>query len=310
MSLKKIENFNSVFFKRRLQQSLPLFVLLLPAAVLLFLFNYVPMYGVQIAFRDFKIADGITGSEWVGLDHFITFVSSPRFWTLIKNTLAVNVYSLIMFPVPIILALMLNYSVSKRFSKTVQMATYAPHFISVVVLVSMIELFFSSSTGIVNTIISWLGFEKIPFLMQPESFKHLFVWSGIWQSAGWSSIIYIGTLTTIPPDLHEAAIIDGATKMQRVWNIDIPGMLPTIITMFIMRIGQLMDLGTQKVLLMQNGPNITESEVVSTYVYKIGLLHNNFSYSAAIGLFNTVINIILLIVANKVCRKLSKTSLF
>lgn len=308
--MKQIQSLDKVVFKRRLQQSLPLFILMLPAMILLFLFNYVPMYGVQIAFRDFKIADGITGSEWVGLKHFMTFIGSPRFGTLIKNTLTINVLSLLMFPVPIILALMLNYSVSKRFGKAVQMATYAPHFISVVVLVSMIELFFSSSSGIVNTTLAMFGFDKIPFLMQPETFKYLFVGSGIWQSAGWSSIIYIGTLTTISPDLHEAAIIDGATKMQRVRHIDLPSMAPTIITMFIMRIGQLMDLGTQKVLLMQNGPNITQAEVVSTYVYKIGLLQNDFSYSAAIGLFNTVINIILLVVANRICKKLSKTSLF
>ncbi len=296
--------------KKKLKSSLPLYLLLLPGIIVLILFNYVPMYGVQIAFRDFTIREGITGSDWVGFQHFITFMTSPRFAQLVGNTLTINLLSLCTFPIPIIFALMLNYCNIPKFKKAVQMATYAPHFISVIVLVGMIELFLSPSTGVVNKVIEMFGGEATHFMIIPEYFKYIFVGSGLWQNLGWSAIIYIGTLTSISPELHEAAIIDGANKLQRVWNIDIPGIAPTIITMFILRLGQLMNLGFQKVLLMQNDANITHSEVISTYVYDIGLLQNNFSYSTAIDLFNTVINIALLITANKLAKKFSNTGLF
>ena len=298
------------FDKKKFKYSLPLYALLIPGIIVLILFNYVPMYGVQIAFRDFTIRDGITGSEWVGLQHFITFMSSPRFWQLIKNTITINLLSLCTFPIPIIFALMLNYCNVTRFRKAVQMVTYAPHFISVIVLVGMIDLFLSPSTGVVNMMIQALGGEAIHFMIIPEYFKYIFVSSGLWQNLGWSAIIYIGTLASISPELHEAAMIDGANKVHRIWHIDIPGIAPTIITMFILRLGQLMNLGFQKVLLMQNDANITSSEVISTYVYNIGLLQNNFSYSTAIDLFNTVINISLLVLANHLAKKFSSTSLF
>lgn len=297
-------------YLRMLKTSIPLYVLLLPAVILLILFNYIPMYGVQIAFRDFSVGGGITGSPWVGFKHFITFFETPRFWTLVGNTLTINLLSLAAFPVPIILALMLNYCVLPRFKKGVQMITYAPHFISVVVLVSMIDLFFSPSIGVVNSVIKLFGGTAIHFTAIPEAFKFLFVGSDIWQNTGWGSIIYIGTLASISPELHEAAITDGATKLKRIWHVDLPGLMPTMIIMFIMRVGQLMSLGFQKVYLMQNDINIAQSEVISTYVYKIGLVQSNFSYSTAIDLFNTFINIALLIAANQISKKLSETSLF
>lgn len=295
---------------RMFKNSIPLYVLMLPAILILILFHYVPMYGVQIAFRDFSIQGGITGSPWVGFKHFITFFQTPRFWTLVQNTLTLNLLSLATFPIPVILALMLNYCNLRRFKKSVQMITYAPHFISVVVLVSMIELFFSPSVGVVNYVIRMFGGTAIHFTAIPEAFKYLFVGSDVWQSTGWGSIIYIGTLASISPELHEAAIIDGATKMKRIWHVDLPGLTPTMIIMFIMRVGKLMNLGFQKVYLMQNDINITQSEVISTYVYKVGLVQSNFSYSTAIDLFNTFINIALLIVANQISKKLSETSLF
>lgn len=283
---------------------------MMPAVIYMILFDYIPMYGVQIAFRNYSVAGGFMGSPWVGLKHFLRFFDSSQFWMLIKNTLEINILSLLTFPIPIILALMLNYCISKRLSKVVQMVTYAPHFISVVVMVAMINIFFSNSIGIVNNIISMLGFERISFLAEPSYFKYMYVFSGLWQSAGWSSIIYIGSLASISPELHEAAIVDGASKLKRIWHVDLPGIAPTIVVLLVMRLGQMMSLGFQKIFLMQNASNIQASEVISTYVYKVGLIQSNFSYSTAIGLFNTIINIILLITANRITKKLSNLSLF
>lgn len=303
--------FSSPSFKRRFRKSIPLYILMLPAIIYLFLFNYVPMYGIQIAFKEFTVGQGITGSPWVGFYHFTRFFDSARFWQLLKNTLAINLINLLIgFPFPIILALLLNYCNVKWFKKTVQMATYIPHFISVVVLVSLLTLFLSPSSGFINRLIMGLGGNAIDFMAIPSAFKYVFVFSGVWQGIGWGSIIYIGALTVVGPELHEAAIIDGATKMQRILNIDLPSISETIIIMFIMQIGKLLDLGFQKVYLMQNGANLTASEVISTYVYKVGIAQSNYSYSTAIGLFNTVINLILLCVANRACKKLSGSSLF
>lgn len=299
---------------KRLKDSIPLYVLMLPAIVYLILFHYVPLYGVQIAFKDFSPNLGITGSPWApnhGFYYFIRFFQSARFWDLVKNTLTINLLQLVLaFPFPIILALALNYCNVKWFKKSVQMITYAPHFISVVVLVSLINLFLSPGTGFINRIVVMLGGTPVNYMAIPKLFKYIFVASGIWQGVGWSSIIYIGALTTVGPDLHEAAIIDGASKFQRIWNIDLPSISPTIIILFIMQIGKLLDLGFQKVYLMQNGSNLSASEVISTYVYKVGIIQSNYSYSTAIGLFNTAINLLLLFAANRICKKLSGSSLF
>lgn len=298
------------WFIRSLKPSIPLYILMLPAIIYSVLLCYIPMYGIQIAFRNFTPRDGITGSKWVGLKHFIKFFESAQFGTLLSNTLQITFLTLLLFPLPIILALMINHCVSKKYAKVLQMVTYIPHFISVVVLVSMINIFFSESIGIVNTLIVKMGGDSISFLAEPSMFKHLYVYSGVWQTMGWSSILYIGALAGISPELHEAATVDGANKWQRIWNVDLPGIMPTIMVMLIMAFGQIMNLGFQKVYLMQNSVNLTASEVISTYVYKVGMINNNFSYSTAIDLFNTVINILMLCAANAVVKKLTKESLF
>ncbi|MBP8855520.1 MAG: sugar ABC transporter permease, partial [Oscillospiraceae bacterium] len=266
--------------------------------------------GVQIAFRNFTPAGGITGSKWVGLKHFIRFFESPQFTTLVKNTLSINLLTLLLFPVPIILALMINYCVSKRYAKVLQMVTYVPHFISVVIIVAMLNVFFSESIGVVNVIAKAMGNEVTPYLSEPSYFKYLFSLSGMWQTMGWSSILYIGALAGVSPELHEAAIVDGASKWKRIWNVDLPSILPTIVIMLVMSFGQIMSLGFQKVYLMQNAINLSASEVISTYVYKAGMIQNNFSYSTAVDLFNTMVNIIMLVTANYVVKRFTKYSLF
>ncbi len=298
------------WFKKRFVPSIPLLIIMLPALVYLFIFDYIPMYGVQIAFKNYTPVNGIWGSEWVGFSNFTSFFSSPQFSKLVFNTVSINLYFLATFPIPILLALMLNYCVFGKFKKIVQMATYAPHFISVVVLVGMLNIFLSPYNGIINVIINKLGGKSINFLIIPEYFKSLFVWSGVWQGAGYSSVIYIGALASVSPEYHEAAIVDGATKIKRIINIDIPCIMPTIIILFIMQIGHIMSLGFQKMYLMQNGAVLNQAEIISTYVYKVGLLQGMFSYSTAIGLFNNIINISLLMLANFMAKKLTETSLF
>lgn len=304
------KNQRSRWYHRVLKPSLPLYVLMLPAIVYTILFCYIPMYGIQIAFRNYTPVDGITGSRWVGLKHFIRFFDSPQFKTLVGNTLSINLLTLLLFPLPIILALMINYCVSKRYAKVVQMVTYVPHFISVVIIVAMLNIFFSESIGIVNVITKEIGGDAVPYLSKPEYFKYLFSFSGVWQSVGWNSILYIGALAGVSPELHEAAIMDGASKWKRIWNVDLPAILPTIVIMLVMAFGQIMSLGFQKVYLMQNAVNLSASEVISTYVYKAGMVQNNFSYSTAIDLFNTLINIIMLVTANFFVKHFTKYSLF
>lgn len=288
-----------------------LYLFLLPATVYLLLFCYWPMYGIQIAFKDFKSFLGVNGSPWVGLKHFGNFFNSPRFALMLGNTLAISVYSLLAgFPLPIILALLLNYTPNMKMKRFVQTASYAPHFVSVVVLAGMINVFFSPTTGFVNNILASLGFEKIFFLGDPKWFRHLYVWSGVWQSTGWGSIIYLAALAGVSPELHEAAVIDGANKLQRIWNIDIPSIVPTMVILLIMSFGSLMNVGYEKVYLLQNDLNLATSETISTYTYKIGLQSGQYSYSTAIGLFNNVVNFTLLLVVNKVSKVLSGSSLW
>lgn len=308
----KKEKFNEYIkmYNHRLKPSLPLFGLMLPAIVYTILFCYIPMYGVQIAFRNYSPKGGVTGSVWVGFKHFIRFFESPQIGTLLTNTLQITILTLLMFPIPIILALMINHCISQRYSKVIQMVTYIPHFISIVIIVSMIQIFFSESIGVINTIAAKLGLETHPYLSEPSILKYLYVFSGVWQTCGWSSILYIGALSGISPELHEAARVDGANKWKRVLNVDLPGILPTIVVMLVMAFGQIMSLGFQKIYLMQNPVNLTTSEVISTYVYKVGLLQNNFSYSTAIDLFNTVVNLLMLCVANAIVKRLTKYSLF
>ena len=275
------------------------------------IFHYIPMYGVQIAFKDFKASEGIWGSAWVGFKHFKRFFASSQFWTLIKNTLGLSLLQILLgFPIPILLAIMLNQVKNQKFRKFAQSILYCPHFISIVVLAGMLYIFLSPRNGIVETIIKMLGGEAIFFLGEAKYFKLTFVISGIWQNAGWSAIIYIAALAGISPDLYEAAQMDGANKWQRIRHIDIPGIMPTIVMMLIMEIGKVMSLGFQKAYLLQNAQNLAASEIISTYIYKVGMLDAQYSYSAAINLFNNVINIILLVTFNKLAKKLTDNSLW
>lgn len=288
-----------------------LYLFILPGMLYFIIFHFMPMYGVQIAFKDYRAIDGILGSDWVGLKHFIRFFESPQFWSMLKNTVGLSLYQLIAgFPIPIMLALLLNQMKNEKFKKTVQMATYAPHFISIVVLCGMMSVFLSPSTGIINVIIKAMGMDPVFFLGDPEMFPHLYVWSGVWQNAGWGTIIYLAALAGIDPSLYEAARVDGANKFRLIWHIDIPGIMPTAILLLIMDLGKVMNIGFQKAYLLQNPLNMEASEIIPTYVYKVGLQQAQFSYSTAIELFNTTINIILLVIVNKFARRVSETSLW
>jgi putative aldouronate transport system permease protein len=268
------------------------------------------MYGVQIAFKNFIAVKGISGSPWVGFQQFERFFHSYQFWTILKNTLGIGLYELLLFPIPVILAVLLNQIVSNKFKRVVQTITYAPHFISVVVFVGMLQIFLSPRTGLINYALVWLGFEPVNFLGSLGWFKSIFVWSGVWQNAGWGMIIYLAALTGINPELHEAAKIDGASKLQTVWNVDIPGIMPTVGIMLILHMGNFMNIGFEKVYLMQNSLNSGSSEIIQTYVYKTGLLGAQYSYSAAIGLFNSVINCILLLTVNQIAKRAKSASLW
>jgi putative aldouronate transport system permease protein len=280
-----------------------LYVLLSPALIYFLIFKYYPMYGVQIAFKDFRAVDGILGSKWVGFKHFVNFFDSYYFWTLIKNTLGINLYALALFPISIIVALSLNELRDGRFKKIAQTITYAPHFISVVVFCGMIIAFLDPETGIVNNFLKWLGFEPIRFMESPAWFKSIYVWSNEWQNLGWGAIIYLAALAGIDPQLHEAAKVDGATRLQRIWHINLPGIMPTIIILLILNMGNLMSIGFEKILLLQNDLNLDSSQVIQTYVYKAGLLHAQYSYSTAVGLFNSLVNFILLVTFNQLARR-------
>jgi len=292
-------------------RSWQLYVLLAPGLIYLLVFKYWPMYGAQIAFRNYNPASGFTGSPWVGLMHFERFINSFQFEKLLVNTLTINTVGLLVaFPVPIVLALIVNQLSSRRFKKVVQSVLYAPSFISVVVVVGMIFLLFSPRAGIVNNVIELSGGEPIFFMGDPEWFRPLYIGSDIWQNAGFSMIIYLAALTAIDPSLHEAAKMDGANKFRRIWHIDIPGIMPVVTILFVLAIGNIFNLGFEKVYLMQTPLNLETSEIINTYVYKAGLQQAQFSYSAAIGLFNSVLNLILLVTFNYVAKKANQSSLW
>ena len=296
---------------RLMKRNWVLYLLLLPALIYIATFSYAPMYGIQIAFRNFNFADGITGSPWAGWKWFKFFFNSAKCWPLIRNTLIISFYSVLAgFPVPIILALMLHNIPSQKFKRTAQTITYLPHFISLVVVVGMISCFTSINSGWINTLIEALGGERVYLMGKPEYYRHLYVWSGVWQGAGWGSIIYMAALTGVAPELHEAATIDGASKLQRIRHIDIPAILPTITIMLIMRCGSIMSVGFDKSYLMQNDLNMEVSEVIATYTYEMGLLSGKYSYSTAISLFNNVINFVFLTAVNKFAKFVSGNSLW
>ena len=297
--------------RQRIFRNWELYLMFLPVLVFFLVFHYAPMYGVQIAFKKFSAVRGIVGSPWRGLYYFQQFFDSYLFGELIGNTLGLSLYSLAVgFPTPILLALMMNELRSERVKRVVQTITYAPHFISMVVMCSMIILFLSPSSGVLNRIIEILGGQSVYFMGKPEYFKTIYVLSGVWQNTGWSSIIYMAALSGIDPQLHEAATIDGASRLQRVWHINLPGILPTAVILLIMNCGSLMSIGFEKAFLLMNDLNRAAAEIISTFVYQRGLIDRNYSSAAAIGLFNSVINLILLFVVNTIARRVSDTSLW
>lgn len=274
------------------------------------LFKYVPIYGVQIAFRRFNPTLGITGSDWVGFTYFQQFFDSYYFTELLGNTILLSLFQLAVgFPVPILLALLINELPSKRLQKTIQNVTYIPYFLSVVVVVSMLNLF-SKENGLFNQVAGLFGFLPTDFMAKAEYFRPLYVFSNVWQNMGFNAIIYIAALAAVDPTLYEAAVIDGASRFRKIIHISRPSIVPTILVLFILRIGSIMEIGFEKAYLMQNPVNMETSEIISTFIYKNGIQKGQFSYSTAVGLFNSVINFLLLVTANFISRKAAKTSLW
>jgi hypothetical protein len=275
------------------------------------IFAYIPMAGIVLAFQDFSIRKGIFGSEWVGLRYFKQFLTSTSSVLVIKNTLILGIYSfLASFPVPILLAIGINEMRAKRYKKAVQMVTYAPYFISIVVLVGMMMQMMDLRSGIINVFIQKLGFSPINFFGDPKIFRHLYVWSGVWQSAGYASIIYLAALSGVSKELQEAAIVDGANRVKRILHVDIPAILPTIIIMLIFNCASIVSIGLDKVFLMQNSLNASVSEVISTFVYKVGVVNSNIGFSTAAGLFQSVVSFVLLVIVNRICKKITENSLW
>ncbi len=290
-----------------------LYVLFLLPLIYVIIFKYIPMYGAQIAFKDYKFNVGIMGSPWAGFKHFERFFKSREFWNLMKNTIGISIYNLVAgFPFPIFLAILLNYARTEGFKKTVQMVTYAPYFISTVVMVSIVLQFLSPRVGIINILRELIGLERINFMGVPEYFKSIYVWSGIWQGTGYGAIVYLAALAGVDPSLHEAAIVDGANKMQRIRHIDIPGILPTAVILLILNTGQILNTGFEKILLMQNPMNMRTSEVIDTFVYQVGLAAQtvNYSYPTAVGLFKSVVSLLLIAIVNNISKRLGGSSLW
>jgi len=296
---------------RSIRKNWDLYLLILPVVIYFLLIKYLPMLGIQIAFKDFSASKGIWGSEWVGFKHFIRFFNNYQFGTLIKNTLGISLFQILLaFPMPILFAVMVNEVRSKWFKKSVQSITFMPHFLSTVVLVGMVMAFLSPSTGLFNNVITLFGGDPIYFMTEPGMFKSIFVFSDIWQNMGFSSVLYIAVLAGIDKSLYEAAMIDGASKLKRLVHITIPSLVPTMIIMLIFQFGSIMDIGFEKIYLMQNELNRASSTVISTYVYETGLLGSQFSFSAAVGLFNSLINFTLIIIVNQIAKKVGETSLW
>lgn len=296
---------------KKICQNWELYIFIAPAFFYFLIFSYGPMYGIQIAFKNYIPSKGYFGSEWIGFDHFIRFFNSYYFWDLLWNTLSISLYELaIGFPIPIILALAFNEVKDGFFKRLVQTVTYAPHFISVVVMAGMIITFLSPSNGMIIHAIEGLGFSAPQFLTSPGWFKTMYVFSGVWQSAGWGTIIYLAALSGVDPGLHEAAIIDGASRFQRVRHINIPALIPTMTILLILNMGGLLSVGFEKILLLQNSLNMSSSDVISTFVYRSGLVDAQYSFSTAVGLFNSIVNCILLITVNQIVRRTSENSLW
>ena len=297
--------------KKSVWKNWQLYIMCLPAVIYFLIFAYKPMYGIIIAFKNYSMRKGIMGSPWIGFGNFERLFSSYWFPIILKNTLTLSGLTLILgFPIPILLALILNEVQNSRFRKGFQTISYAPHFISTVVLCGMLTLFLSPSSGVINRFITMLGGEHINFLQEPSMFKWVYVLSGVWQEMGWGSIIYFATLSGVDKALIEAADIDGASRLQKIWYINLPVLVPTILILLILNCGSLLSVGYEKVFLLQNPTNLSASEVISTFVYKSGLEKSDFSFGAAADLFNSVVNTIFLVLANTISKQTTKTSLF
>ena len=294
----------------RLHKNRQLYVLILPAIISVFIFHYIPIYGVQVAFKDFRASMEIWGSPWVGLKHFARFFEMPFFRMMIRNTLSISLYSLATFPCAVIVALLLNELRNERFKKVVQMVSYAPHFVSTVVVCSMVLIFFDKNRGLANNVLALLGRERISFIETPKYFSSLYVWSGVWSSVGWNTIIYLAALSSISPEMIEAARIDGASQWKILWHINVPSILPTIVTLLILNTGSILSVGFEKIYLLQNPLNLDASRVISTYVYEVGMGSGQFSYSTAIGLFNNVVNVVCIVLVNQISRTVTHISMW
>lgn len=300
---------NLKHLKKNLYRCRLLYLMILPSLITVFVFHYIPIYGVQIAFKDYRSSLGILGSKWVGLKYFIEFINYPYFEKVMVNTIRISLVCLCTFPIPIIFSIMLNELRSSKVKKVSQMITYAPHFVSTVVVCSMLMLFLDKD-GLINNIIAFFGGERVSYLSVPSAFAPIYAISDLWQGLGWGTIIYLATLAGISVELVEAAKIDGAGRLQTIWHVHLPYLKPTIITLFILKMGSLISVGFEKVFLLQNPLNLDASSVISTYVYEVGIINHQYSYSSAIGLFNNIINIILLVIANTVSKKVAETSLW
>ena len=311
ISVKETKNIsNWAFYKKDLFVNRYIYLMVLPLIIYYIIFHYIPMYGAQIAFKDFSPSRGIFGSSWVGVKHFGNFLQSYYFWRLLRNTILINLYDIIFgFPAPIILALLLNEVKSSLFKRAVQTITYLPHFISIMVITGMI-IDFTTRDGLINQLVIALGREQIQFLIKPEWFRPIYIGSGIWQNLGWGTIIYLATLSNIDSEQYEAAMLDGAGRWKQMLYVTLPGLAPTIIILFVLRLGQMMNVGAEKVLLLYNPSTYETADVISTFVYRKGILESSFSYSSAVGLFNSLINFTILLTANRISRKMTETSLW
>jgi len=296
--------------RKDMKRNWMIYVMVLPVIAYYVIFHYGPMYGLQIAFKDFSPAKGILGSPWVGFKHFISFFDGIYFWRLIRNTVLINIYELIFsFPAAIVLALLLNELRQRMFKRVVQTISYLPHFISIVVVAGMMFDFLSRD-GLINQLLGWFGVEAIDFLKEEGWFRFLYVSSGIWQGIGWGSIIYLAAIANIDPTLYEAAKIDGASRWKQTLHITIPSIMPTIVIMLILNLGNMLSVGSEKVLLLYNPLTYETADVISTYVYRKGVLEASYSFTAAVGLFNSVVSFILIVTANSISKRVSENKLW
>lgn len=297
--------------QKSLRKHWQLYLLVIPPLLFFLIFKYYPMLNAVLAFKDYNVIKGIWGSPWVGFKHFELFFENPLFWTLVKNTIILSGYLILAgFPIPIVLALMINEIRGGRFKKFVQLVSFAPYFISTVVMVSIIMLFLAPRLGFAIVALNFFGLESVNFLGDPGMFRSIYVWSDIWQTAGYSAVIYLAALAGIDPTLYEAAKVDGASRFQKIRHVDLPGIVPTIVIILILNVGNVMALGFEKVYLLQNPLNQVNSEIIATYVYRIGLLNANYSFATAVGLFNSVINLILLLTVNGLAKRMTHNSIW